>query len=68
MFRVGTRQYATQFHPELDVPGLVQRIRIYREAGYFDPEETETLIEEVQKVEAGAPAGVLLGFVELFAR
>lgn len=68
MFRVGTKQYATQFHPELDVPGLVQRIRIYREAGYFAPEETETLIEEVQKVEAGAPAGVLLGFVELFAR
>ena len=68
MFRVGTRQYATQFHPELDVPGLVQRIRIYKDAGYFSPNEMETLIEEVSPVDAGAPAGVLRGFVELFAR
>ena len=68
MFRVGTRQYATQFHPELDVPGLVQRIRIYKDAGYFSPNEMETLIEEVSQVDAGAPAGVLRGFVELFAR
>lgn len=68
MFRVGTRQYATQFHPELDVPGLVQRIRIYKDAGYFSPDEMGTLIEQVSLVEAGAPAGVLRGFVELFAR
>ncbi|MBE9403188.1 glutamine amidotransferase [Brachybacterium sp. Marseille-Q2903] len=68
MFRVGTRQYATQFHPELDVPGLVQRIRIYKDAGYFSPDEMDDLIEEVSQVDAGAPAGVLRGFVKLFAR
>lgn len=42
-FRVGTRVYATQFHPELDSAGLAARIRIYRDAGYFAPEETERL-------------------------
>ena len=31
--------YATQFHPELDVAGIEQRIRVYRDYGYFPPEE-----------------------------
>lgn len=44
-FRVGTRVYATQFHPELDSAGLAARIRIYRDAGYFAPEETDRLVE-----------------------
>ncbi|MDO5677520.1 MAG: glutamine amidotransferase [Propionibacteriaceae bacterium] len=43
-FRVGTRIYATQFHPELDSAGLAARIRIYRDAGYFEPEETDELV------------------------
>lgn len=44
-FRVGTRIYATQFHPELDSGGLAARIRIYRDAGYFAPDETDRLVE-----------------------
>ena len=36
-FRVGGRVYATQFHPELDVPGIQIRIDTYKHAGYFDP-------------------------------
>ncbi|GAA4888762.1 glutamine amidotransferase [Tessaracoccus lubricantis] len=44
-FRVGRHVYATQFHPELDSQGLAARIRIYRDAGYFDPEQTETLVD-----------------------
>lgn len=43
-FRVGTRIYATQFHPELDSAGLAHRIEIYRDAGYFAPEETMELV------------------------
>ena len=42
-FRVGPRAYATQFHPDLDPRGMAERILIYREAGYFAPEETEEL-------------------------
>jgi GMP synthase (glutamine-hydrolysing) len=38
-FRVGTRVYATQFHPELDLDGLATRIEVYKYAGYFEPEE-----------------------------
>lgn len=44
-FRVGSNVYSTQFHPELDSPGLAARIRIYRDAGYFAPEDTEKLVD-----------------------
>src|SRR5215213_1131780 len=37
MFRVKSSVYATQFHPELDVAGIVTRIRVYQHAGYFAP-------------------------------
>ncbi|QXT63994.1 glutamine amidotransferase [Tessaracoccus palaemonis] len=43
-FRVGRNIYATQFHPDLDGPGLARRIDIYQEAGYFPPAETDELM------------------------
>lgn len=46
-FRFGPRAYATQFHPELDPHGMASRIRIYSSAGYFPPETTEELVEQV---------------------
>ena len=62
MFRIGQHQYATQFHPELDVPGIVLRIHAYRHAGYFHPDEMDHLIEIVSAAEvmlAGADPGQL---------
>ena len=38
-FRLGRNVYATQFHPELDVEALLERIEVYRHHGYFDPAE-----------------------------
>lgn len=37
MYRHGDNVYVTQFHPELDVDALEQRMSIYRNAGYFPP-------------------------------
>ena len=37
MFRIGQHQYATQFHPELDVPGIVIRIHAYRQRRLLPP-------------------------------
>lgn len=68
MFRIGTRQYATQFHPELDGEGLAARLRVYRHAGYLDPDELEIVIEAAMDADVSAAGGVLRGFVELFAR
>jgi len=44
MFRVGANCYVTQFHPELDGPGIGLRIQVYKHNGYFRPEETQSLL------------------------
>ncbi|PWH07301.1 glutamine amidotransferase [Brachybacterium endophyticum] len=68
MFRVGSCQYATQFHPELDNDGLIGRIHAYRDNGYFDPAEEEALIERVSPVDVHHAAKLLRAFVEVHAR
>ncbi|MBX9244378.1 glutamine amidotransferase [Actinotalea ferrariae] len=67
-FRVRRNLYATQFHPELDVPGLVARVEVYRHAGYFPPEELGTVIDQVTGAVVDDPPKVLAAFVERYAR
>ena len=67
-FRVGANVYATQFHPELDVDGVCTRIEVYKDAGYFDPGEAETLKELSRSIQVDHPMTVLGNFVELHAR
>jgi len=67
MFRAGQHQYATQFHPELDVPGIVGRIRAYQHHGYFRPDETDMLIERVSAAEVTWPARILANFIARYA-
>ncbi|HJE52555.1 MAG TPA: glutamine amidotransferase [Tessaracoccus flavescens] len=65
-FRMGSRVYATQFHPELDADGLASRIRIYREAGYFRPEETDSLVAFAYEAEVTPEVHqILRNFVDL---
>lgn len=68
MFRIKRNLYATQFHPELDVDGLVNRIRIYRHSGYFPPEEAEELIATARKSVVTEPMRVLRNFVAVYGR
>ena len=68
MFRVKQNLYATQFHPELDVPGLVLRIQTYRNEGYFPPEETSTVIDGVQSARVTEPPRILASFVRRYGR
>lgn len=67
-FRVGENVYATQFHPELDVPGIETRIDVYRHAGYFAPDEVDALLAEVRQADVTHASGVLRGFVARYAR
>lgn len=67
-FRVGRNLYATQFHPELDVPGIVARVEIYRHAGYFPPHELGRVIEEVSGAVVDQPPRILANFVRMYAR
>lgn len=68
MFRVRRNLYATQFHPELDVAGLLTRISVYRNAGYFPPEEAETVMDSVRPAQVTAPPLILRNFTARYAR
>ncbi|MEE1618406.1 glutamine amidotransferase [Brachybacterium sp. J153] len=68
MFRVGTRQYATQFHPELDVPSIIERARAYRDNGYFSPDQMEEIFSSLEPLTVDEPRRLLRAFATLFAR
>ncbi|KNC20206.1 glutamine amidotransferase [Arthrobacter sp. RIT-PI-e] len=68
MFRVRENVYATQFHPELDVDALVGRIRTYRHAGYFPPEQAEEYLARAREYVVDQPAAILRNFVTRYAR
>jgi GMP synthase (glutamine-hydrolysing) len=63
MFRIGKNVYATQFHPELDVPGLLTRVHVYQHAGYFDPAELSELVAGLQTAVVTEPVRMLATFV-----
>jgi GMP synthase (glutamine-hydrolysing) len=63
MFRVKQNLYATQFHPELDLPGLLTRVRVYQNAGYFPPAELDALIASLQPAVVTEPGRMLANFV-----
>jgi GMP synthase (glutamine-hydrolysing) len=67
MFRIRNNLYATQFHPELDVDGLVTRLDIYRHAGYFPPESAEELMDSARQFTVTEPMNVLRNFVARYA-
>ncbi|MGK2875084.1 MAG: glutamine amidotransferase [Nocardioides sp.] len=67
-FRIGTRVYATQFHPELDIDGLASRMNVYRHHGYFDEAETEELIIQARRSSVTETGKLLANFVSLAQR
>jgi GMP synthase (glutamine-hydrolysing) len=62
MFRIRKNLYATQFHPELDRAGLITRVRVYRHAGYFPPEQVEELVARLNGTHVTAPPRILANF------
>jgi GMP synthase (glutamine-hydrolysing) len=68
MFRVKTNVYATQFHPELDVPGIVTRVRVYQHAGYFAPADMNALIATLTPAVITEPGRLLANFVVTYAQ
>ncbi|WP_024285770.1 glutamine amidotransferase [Cellulomonas sp. KRMCY2] len=67
-FRIRDNLYATQFHPELDVPGIVARVQIYQHAGYFRPEDLDHVIAKVSGAVVDEPPRILANFVRRYAR
>lgn len=63
MFRIKQNLYATQFHPELDVPGLLTRVRVYQHAGYFEPDDLSELVTRLAPAVVTEPGRMLANFV-----
>lgn len=68
MFRVGRNVYATQFHPELDLEGILGRIRAYAGYGYFQAQEVPEIVERVSSVDVSVSRRILANFVARYAR
>ena len=66
MFRVRENLYATQFHPELDLPGIITRIGVYRDYGYFQPQEHDDVVAGVRGADVWAPPRILEAFVRRY--
>ena len=68
MFRVGENVYATQFHPELDLEGIIVRIHAYADYGYFAAHELEATLAAVRRTPVEHPQRILRTFVDRYAR
>jgi GMP synthase (glutamine-hydrolysing) len=67
MIRHGRNVYATQFHPEADPAVFELRIRVYRDRGYFPPEEADDLVTMCRDETVVEPQRILRAFVERYA-
>ena len=66
MIRYKHNVYATQFHPEADDDVFELRIRVYKDKGYFRPDEADALIARCREEEVYVPERILRGFVEAY--
>ncbi len=67
MIRWGENVYATQFHPEANATDFEARIRIYRNHGYFPPEDADRLIALCHAAEVTWPGEILRRFVQRYS-
>lgn len=67
MIRAKQNIYATQFHPELDVEGIILRIGAYKNYGYFNPEEAEALIRSLKHEKIIYPQIILKNFINRYS-
>lgn len=62
MIRYGRNIYATQFHPEADAHDFERRIHIYRDHGYFPPQDADRLIAVCHAANVTVPREILRRF------
>ena len=68
MLRVKSNIYATQFHPELDIDGIILRITVYKNHGYFKPEEYDDLISIVKNRDVSQVNKIISNFVKTYSK
>lgn len=55
--------YGVQFHPEMDTEGLCIRADIYKDCGYFDPDQVEKIKADARTTTIEHPQKLLAAFV-----
>ncbi len=66
MFRMKNNIYAVQFHPEGDEEEFILRIKVYKNHGYFPPEQADQLITALKGVQTPVPREILRRFVSKY--
>ncbi len=66
MIRFGKNIYATQFHTELDIDSVHLRINIYKNHGYFSPEDAEMILEKTKNYHITVPGMILYNFIQRY--
>lgn len=66
MIRARNNVYATQFHPEADGAVFEVRINIYRDRGYFPPEDADRLVAACRTADVRVPERMLRAFVSRY--
>ncbi|MDN8548112.1 glutamine amidotransferase [Microbacterium sp. NM3R9] len=65
-YRVGTRLYATQFHPEPTPRDFTERMTVYRNDGYFDAADYDRVAARVLSTPVTEPARLLAAFAAAY--
>lgn len=68
MFRVRENVYATQFHPELAPDAFELRLRVYADAGYYQPGELDSILAGTRGVDLTVDDAILRNFALRYAR
>jgi GMP synthase (glutamine-hydrolysing) len=66
MIRFGKNIYATQFHTELDTDGIILRIKIYKNHGYYLPKDAEKVIKNARNYQVTFPFMILSQFIQSY--
>jgi len=66
MFRIKDNVYALQFHPEGDEQEFILRIKVYKDYGYFPPEQADQLISALSGVDTPVPKKILRRFIQRY--
>jgi len=65
-YRVGDRLYATQFHPEPTTAAFTERMAVYRDDGYFESRDYDTVAGRVLAASVTEPMRILREFARRF--
>lgn len=65
-YRVGDRLYATQFHPEPTAQAFTERMAVYRDDGYFEARDYDTISARVLAASLTEPPRILQAFARAF--